>query len=228
MSKHFRIHKEAWVENEIKIFCSEFNRYPNEWKNDPKIKYINKALRTCYILHGAAELGVNTESLIEAIDRLAKGKPLTPIVDVDDVWFDGIKDPDGSIKQCCKRMDTLYKIIYPNGLIRYIDTGRIVGVPIEYPNVQYYNGVVTRIIDEMFPIVMPYYPATEPYKVYTEDFLVDPKNGDFDTKGLFYVVTPTGERIEINRYFKSSNGSMEEITEKEYLERKEISKREDK
>lgn len=49
---------------------------------------------------------------------------------------------------------------------------------------------------------MPYFPYDKPFKFYTETFLVDPKNGDYDTRGILYVICPDGERVEINRYFE--------------------------
>lgn len=59
---------------------------------------------------------------------------------------------------------------------------------------------------------------------YLEGFLVDPKNGDYDTVGILYAVTPQGEKVEINRYFKETPVGFDEINEKEYLERKESAK----
>lgn len=56
--------------------------------------------------------------------------------------------------------------------------------------------------------------------VYTEEFLVDPKNGDFDTVGILYVITPSLERVEINRYFKEAPNGFAEIDEIEYVKRK--------
>ena len=79
-------------------------------------------------------------------------------------------------------------------------------------------------MDELYPITMPYMPADRAFKIYTEDFLVDPKNGDYDTVGILYVVTPQEEEVEVNRYFKGSSVGFAEIDEKEYLERKEAAK----
>lgn len=81
-------------------------------------------------------------------------------------------------------------------------------------------------MSELFPIEMPYIPCDKPYKVYTEDFLTDSKNGDFDTVGILYVITPQGDRIEINRYFKDGESDdipgYAEIAKEEYLERKSL------
>ena len=78
----------------------------------------------------------------------------------------------------------------------------------------------------MFPIEFPYDPPSKSFKMYTVYFLVDPKNGDFDTMGFTKVIKPNGEVIEINRYFREPNdGEVEtypgwvEISEEEYRER---------
>lgn len=65
---------------------------------------------------------------------------------------------------------------------------------------------------------MPYYPKSTPYKVYIYQGLTDPKNGDWDTTAVLYVIKPNGERVEINRYFDEA-GETREITKEEYQER---------
>lgn len=69
---------------------------------------------------------------------------------------------------------------------------------------------------------MPYMPADKPFKIYAEDFLVDPKNGDYDTRGILYAITPSGDKVEINRYFKEVEDGFEEIDLAEYMARKEL------
>ena len=79
------------------------------------------------------------------------------------------------------------------------------------------------IIDVKFPITMPYIPQVKTYKVYFEDFLSDPKNGDYDTKGVLYVIDPEGEKLEINRFFGEVDGKMIGITKEEYEKRRSLS-----
>ena len=64
----------------------------------------------------------------------------------------------------------------------------------------------------------------ELFKIYTEDFLVDPAKGDYDTVGILYVITPSMEKVAINRYFKEAPKGFAEIDEAEYKERKEAAK----
>ena len=67
---------------------------------------------------------------------------------------------------------------------------------------------------------MPYYPPVKPFVVYCTEWLSDPKNGDFDTIGVWYVLKPDGEKDTIERFFKETSNSWEEITKEEYFERR--------
>lgn len=95
----------------------------------------------------------------------------------------------------------------------------------QYQYVSYQSGLIDRVMGELFPITMPYIPFDKPFKVYTEDFLTDAKNGDYDTTGLLYTIDPHGNRIEINRYFKDAPVGFDEIGKEEYEERRELAKK---
>ena len=116
-------------------------------------------------------------------------------------------------------MFSLFKYVYPDGSVEYHDNDRVICYVVSSPDVSYSNGLIRKIIDEMFPITMPYWPKGDPYKVYVEEFLTDPKNGDYDTMGVLYLRTPDGEKIDISRYFKEAEGGFAEIDEDEYITR---------
>ena len=82
------------------------------------------------------------------------------------------------------------------------------------------NGFVTRLVDKIFPITMPYFPASKKFRVYREEFLTDAKNGDYDTVAFLYIITPDGKKIDLNRYFKEGPDGMVAIDKAEYDERK--------
>ena len=65
---------------------------------------------------------------------------------------------------------------------------------------------------------MPYNPSMEPIYVYTEDYLYNPKNGDFDTIAIYDLKMPDGNRVNINRYFKWDDGIDESFVEIHYQE----------
>lgn len=151
--------------------------------------------------------------------RMIDGEPLTPIEDTDDIWEERPRGRDDYKTYQCKRMYSLFKYIYDDGTAKYSDVNRIICCDILNPESTWYNGFVRNIVDEMFPITMPYMPENKPYKVYCEEFLTNPKNGDYDTLGVMYMVIPNGERVGINRYFKDGEKSFDEIDFEEYMER---------
>lgn len=152
---------------------------------------------------------------------------LPEIVDTDEVWSD-ISDMSGlKGEECnyqCKRMSSLFKYVYADGTVKYRDVDRYQGVNINCPDAPYHSGLIDTVMDELYPITMPYMPADRAFKIYTEDFLVDPAKGDYDTVGILYVITPSMEKVAINRYFKEAPKGFAEIDEAEYKERKEAAK----
>ena len=79
-------------------------------------------------------------------------------------------------------MSSMFKEVAPDGTATYSDTERVCGININTPNAAFSNGFMTRLVDKIFPITMPYLPAGKKYRVFSEDFLVDPKNGDVDKR----------------------------------------------
>jgi hypothetical protein len=86
------------------------------------------------------------------------------------------------------------------------------------------------MVDEKFPITMPYYPKTfERYKVVVYSFSAkgyEHDNEDYNTRGFLFIVTPYNKTVELGRYFADKGGQMVEITHEEYLERFECDKKE--
>jgi len=213
----------SWAEKEVEYVCACYESALKAYKSLMKDG------------HSGFSIGLTKQIL----NRLIDGKPLTPIEDTDDIWSD-VSDISGLngevVNYQCKRMSSLFKNVYADGTVKYKDVNRYYCVDINNTEVTYYSGLVQRIIDEMFPITMPYFPG-KPIKVYCEYFLTDRKNGDFDfvklqktignrpliwTVGIFYAIKPDGEKIEINRFFKESEDGWDEIDEVEYNERKAI------
>lgn len=75
-----------------------------------------------------------------------------------------------------------------------------------------------KVLDELFPIALPYYPSEQRYKVCVETSLINPKNGDFDTRAIWWIQTPQGERVEVNRFYTEIDGEMVEISKSQYEE----------
>ena len=151
--------------------------------------------------HSGFSIGMTKQIL----NRLIECKPLTSIEDTEDVW-DNTTDFGGHRGEVanyqCKRMSSLFKYVYVDGSVKYRDVNRFYGVNLDNPNASYHSGLIDRVMEEKFPITMPYFPESKPFYVYCEEFLTDRKNGDYDTVGILYIIKPDGERVEINRYFK--------------------------
>lgn len=218
-----RSNLERWAENEVAIACrrEKPDRKDGEW--DYGCACYESALKAFRSLCEDGHSGFSIGLTKAILNRLINNKPLLPIEDTDDVWTD-ISDISGlkgeEVNYQCKRMSSLFKYVYADGTIKYRDVDRYHGVNINNLNAPYHSGLIDTVMDKLYPITMPYMPADRAYKVYTEEFLVDPKNGDFDTVGILYVITPSLERVEINRYFKEAPNGFAEIDEAEYVKRK--------
>ena len=176
------------------------------WKN-PKIKFINNAEIIEYDMKNAGFSLIKKYKLLpeNKIDELEKlGNRVNPI---DKKFFKRKRDEEiGKLHRDNKAFSTA---------------------------LNYSFELARRIINQMFPIEMPYMPYIpgKPIKVYYEDFLTDKKNGDFDTIGIFYAWKTNNngesEKININRFFKEPEGNKKcvwtEISKEEYYKRKERS-----
>lgn len=212
---------QTWAEREIEIACKHENpdRKPGEW--DYGCACYESALKAFKSLLEDGHSGFSISMTKYILNRLIEGKPLTPIEDKEDIWTDCSYRKESKSYQC-KRMSSFFKDVYPDGSVRYHNTDRICCVNIDNPNVSYHNGFVSNIIDEMYPIGMPYFPENKPFTVYCEEFLTDQENGDFDTVGVLYTIKPNGERIEISRFFKEGEDDFIEIASCEYEMRRKM------
>lgn len=209
-----------WAENEVRIACEReraASKTPEgEW--DYGCACYESALKAYKCLMEDGHSGMSFSITRQILNRLMRGQPLTPIEDTEDVWNFICTNEDGSKGYQCKRMSSLFKDVYPDGTVKYKDVDRYYVTYAENSNTTWKNGFVMRIIDELFPITMPYIPG-EPIKVVCEEFLVDPKNGDYDTVGILYAMKD-GEKTAINRFLAEKDGKMVEIQETEYQKRK--------
>ncbi len=210
-----------WAENECRLACKREN--PDYDFDSDEFDYgcacYKSALETYNVLmnqeHSGASFGFTKEILKDLLD----GLPLTPITDND---FDIELNDPGFAKSMglksviqCLRISSLFREEHKDGTILYKDIDRGYFVDIENPS-NTWNGNL-QILNELFPIRMPYYPPREKYRIYAQEFLCDKSNGDFDTVGIYYIITPKGERVEVNRFETTDeDGNWKEITKEEY------------
>ncbi len=212
-----------WAKKEVELACKrenpniklDENGMPTEF--DYGCSCYGSALKAYKSLLDDNHSGMSIMFTKGILNRLIEGKCLTPIEDTEDVWND-ISRESGKTKYQCKRMSSLFKDVLDDGTVKYHDVDRTI---LEDQNgMTWHSGDASRLIDEMFPITMPYFPSGNPYKVYREDFLFDASNGDYDTWALLYIETPEGEKIELNEYWCEKDRKVYQITKEEYEERK--------
>lgn len=213
-----------WAEKEIEIACAR-ERAASEVRTDWDygVACHESALKAFKCLLEDGHSGFSIHVTKNILNRLIDGKPLTPIEDTPENWNAVTRRYDNGdpAEYQCSRMSSLFKRVHWDGRVTYSDVDRVVVTYVNNPGTNWHNGQSKKIIDEMFPITMPYWPPKSRYTVYAEEFLLDPANGDYDTVGYLYAIDPDGQRIEINRYFaEKGEGPMVEIDFEEYCERK--------
>lgn len=221
-----------WAEEEVRLACEE-----EKSNNDELVDYgcacYEGALEAFKVLckQGHSEFSIKITQGI--LNRLIDGKPLIPINDSD--FFEGqekmiqsdenyLKDHNLKSDLQCPRMTSLFRKETLDGRVSYTDVNRTIAI--NERGFSYGSSLATKLVDELYPIKMPYYPPDKPYKVHMTDFLFEPKNGDFDTLAVFYIIVPEGNKIVINRYFREPHEDevetylgWVEISEEEYKER---------
>lgn len=210
-----------WAKEEIRLACESENPNRKEGEFDYGCACYKSALKAFESLLTDEHSGYSIMVTKNILNRLIDGKCLTPITDIPEIWNEvpSFRKEDGRRCYQCKRMSSLFKEVYPDGTVKYNDVNRCYCVDIGNENYSYTNGLTTKIIDEMYPITMPYMPNNKAIKVVCETFLYDPKNGDFDTKAILYAIMPDEKKVNIRRYFAEIDGEFKEITQDEYHER---------
>lgn len=199
-----------WAKREVEIACKRENpnRKDGEW--DYGCACYESALKAyeslCNDNHSGMSFGITRNILI----RLMDGNTLTPIEDTEDVWNEVYSGREIAKSYQCKRKSSLFKDVYEDGTVKYSDNDRYYCKNIE-TGCTYSFGLVRHIVDEMFPITMPYMPD-RPWKVNCIDFLTDKENGDFDTCAIFNI-EKSDEIVDVNRFFKCDDGIDEEWVE---------------
>ena len=211
-----------WARKEVELACKNEcpDRVNNEW--DYGCACYESALKAFESLCSDEHSGMSIQFTKDILSRLIDGKCLTPITEENADWRDtgNPEDVYDYSTYQCMRCTSLFKDVYKDGRVRFTDIRRYVAIDVN-TEFTYKSGLITQIMDELFPITLPYMPATTSYRVFTEEFLTDPNNGDFDTKAIFHIITPEGKEVDVNRYFSLDNGRKLEITKEEYEKRKE-------
>lgn len=210
-----------WAKREVELACKHEDPDWDGKSFDYGFACYQSALKAYESLMSDGHSGTSFGFTKRILIRLMEGLPILPITEDDFKGDECIASrQNGIITKQCPRMYSLFRDKNSNGKVSYSDIDRLYCIDVNNPKSTYSCGNAIKIIDEMFPITMPYYPIVGKYKVYAESFLTDKKNGDFDTEGFFYCITPSGERIDINRFYAYDDNGTREISKEEYEERK--------
>lgn len=183
-----------WAKREVDVVIANTKKLANE-----ECEYYSQccisALKAYESLCEDGHSGFSIRVTQNILNKLIDGIPLSPITE-EDFNEEKIRD-DRSIQ--CSRMSSLFKEINKDGEVVYNDINR---TTLWVNNISWHSGLADKIIDEMFPISLPYSGA-EHYDLYGEEVLTDSANGDYDTVAIYKIkIKSTGEEIEINRYFR--------------------------
>lgn len=206
-----------WAENEVKLACEKENpdKKSGEW--DYGCACYESALKAYKSLMQDEHSGMSFGFKRNILKRLLDEMPLSPIEDKPEVWSEVVDIVDNKTKYQCKRKSSLFKTVNnETGEITYDDVDRV--ICIDKYGLSYTNGFITRQIDKLYPITMPYYP-TGRYYVYVTDFDTSAEPGYFDTIYIKKVKLPDGETKELNLFFKECDDGFVEIDINEYKKR---------
>ena len=212
-----------WAEQECRLACKREN--PDFDFDSDDFDYgcscYKSALKAYKSLTEDGHSGMSFSFTRDILERLMRDEPLTPITD-DDFKCGSYLYGDEDLKSMglkseiqCPRMSSLFRKETIDGEVTYHDLDRAYCIDMEKPS-DTFSSSASNIVDELFPIKMPYLPERGKYKVYVQSFLSDKKNRDLDTRGIIYLITPDGKRIDINRYYTEKDGKMVEISKDEY------------
>lgn len=199
--------------------------------NDDRVgfsNYVNlcydSALKAFESLCDDGHSGMSIVITKSILNRMIDHKPLTPITEENAEWYD--RDGFNTDKEAwyqSGRMPSLFKYVSEDETVKYSDVDRVVCIDISDSTTVHRFGFIEDIVNEMYPITMPYMPSSDAIVVRCEYLLTDEKNGDFDTVGVYSLEHPEHEApIPINRYFKSDEYDFDwvEISGDQYYERK--------
>ena len=221
-----------WAERECKLACKREN--PNfNWDDKNDFDYgcncYKSAFKAYKSLCKDGHSGFNFSMTKKILERLMESQPLTPITDddffinIDKEMYNKMSEFDEyckirGIKSSiqCPRKSSLFREESLDGEVSYHDNDRYYYIDVENPSDTYHSSA--KFLDKMFPITMPYVPEKNKYKIFAQTFLTDQKNGDFDTRGILYMITPSGEKIDINIYQTEKDGKFVDISKEEYNE----------
>ena len=203
------------VEKEVERICKEINPNWDGASFDYDCSCYKSALKAYKSLAEDGHSGFSWSFTASILKRMLDGLPLSPITD-EDFKASTTYEREGGIEvNQCPRMSSLFRYEKKDGSFTYHDQNRQYCYNVEFPD-NTFSCKEEDIVDELFPITMPYYPTGKKFKVGIKEFLCNSENGDFDHKSIEFVITPDNEKIIIGKYYREENRKMVEITKEQF------------
>lgn len=211
---------------EIDRFMKEFDKEnpDDELSRKYTLECIKSALRAYRSLCADGHSGCSISETMAFLRRMVYHLPLTPLTEDESEWNEIDEDESGKLFQS-RRSPSVFKSIGPKGTT-YSDVDRVVKLDLE-TGLEWSNGWVTKMVDERFPITMPYMPSGKRFVVEGREF--DSTNaipGIYDTVLISRIVPVDGDKepIEINKMYKEvelgeGKSELVEIDKREYNRR---------
>lgn len=183
------------------------------------IECYRSALRAYEAMAADGHSGMSWGLTRQIFSRLAEGKPLKPLnslVDRPQEWVSGNSYGDDIARFNNKRYNSLYCELMPYGKV-YHDVDRWRFYELDNPNVPWSCGLLSRYMDEHYPITFPYNPVSIDVRI--EELLTDPAHGDYDAQRIIDFVDPeTGEIVKVDACFALSDeeDKMVEVSKKKW------------
>ena len=198
-----------WAENEIKLVCKDFKSYGGATFDAALKAY--KALMRCGLT------GFQYPYARDILEKLINEIPLSPITDEDFVDANCLGVYGGVKTTQCRRRYSLFRDETKDGKVSYHDNNRCICINAENPSECFSSGV-SKFIDAIFPITMPYVPIKGQYKVYVKTWLTDESHGDFDVHEVIGFEDPNGKWFDYNLFEYYGDDNVEIVTSEERVE----------
>lgn len=143
-----------WVKNEVDIVKK------TESLDEYSLLCLDSAVKAYNCLMEDEHSGASIKLTQNILNKLINCIPLTPILDTPDVWTSCMQttSDNGDIIECYSniRKPGLYKDVNTKtGEITFKDVNRVVAHKKD-SNVIFYQGLVSEVVDEQYPITFPY------------------------------------------------------------------------
>ena len=198
-----------WAENEIKLVCKDLDSYGGA--------PFDAALKAYKTLMRCGLTGFQYPYAAHILEKLVNQIPLSPITDEDFVDANCFGVYEGVKTTQCSRRSSLFRDETKDGNVSYHDNNRSVCINAECPS-DCFNSGVSKFIDAIFPITIPYVPIKGQYKVYVKTWLTDESHGDFDVHEVLGFEDPDGKWYECHFLEYYGNDDVEATTSDERIE----------